>query len=128
MSNLLNYIRGKLKIHSPNKGWPEIEKLEYTDKVEYDVPTKAILPPNLYRSYLGIDPIVPVDKDEQVIKIFEGKSVIIQFNRLLSEESMKQIKENIQKQIKENGFAVVDARCKIVEFDDPKYLIETKTK
>ena len=126
MNNLLDYIRGKLKVHSPSKEWPEIEKLEYIDKRVYDIPTKANLPTNLYRSYLGMDPIVPVDKDEQVIKIFEGKSVIIQFDRLLSEESMKQIKENIQKQIKENGFAVVDARCKIVEFENPKAVIETK--
>lgn len=128
MSNLLDYIRGKLKVHSTSKEWPEIEKLEYTDKRVYDIPTKATLPPNLYRSYLGIDSIVPVDKDEQVIKIFEGKSVIIQFDHLLSEESMKQIKEDIQKQIKENGFAVMDNGCKIIEFDDPKYLIETKTR
>lgn len=126
MSNLLDYIRGKLKVHSPSKEWPEIEKLEYTDKRVYDTPTKAILPPNLYRYTIGLDPIISVDKDEQVIKIFEGKSVIIQFDCILSEESMKQIKEDIQKQIKENGFAVVDGRCKIVEFDNPKYLIETK--
>lgn len=108
---------------------------EYLDKLrdklsnkasEKSIPTKAILPPNLCRSYLGLDPIIPFDKDKQIVKVLEGKSVIIQFDSLLKKETLEALKEYIQNQIKENGFAVVDGKCKIVEFDNPKYLIETK--
>lgn len=93
---------------------------------EKRVPTKAILPPNMYRTYLGLDSIIPVDEDKQIVKILEGKSVIIQFDAMMKTETIELLKEDIQKQIKENGFAVVDGRCKIVEFDNPKYMIETK--
>lgn len=126
MSNLLDYIRGKLKVHSPSKEWAEIKKLEYTDKKVYEVPTNPKYPPNMTRAFFGLDPIIHIHEDGQVIKIVEGKNVIIQFDSILSEESMNQIKDNIQSQIKENGFAVVDGKCKIVEFDNPKYLIKTK--
>lgn len=71
-------------------------------------------------------PIIPIDKDKQIVKILEGKNVIIQFDAMLKAETIELLIENIQNQIKENGFAVVDGSCKIVEFDNPKYLIETK--
>lgn len=117
MSNLLDYIRGKLKVHSPSKEWPEIEKLEYTDKRVYDIPTKA---------YLGLDPIISIDKDKQIVVVLERRGVIIQFDSMIKPETIEILKEDIQKQIKEHGFAVVDGRCKIVEFDNPKAVIETK--
>lgn len=91
-----------------------------------DIPISSVLPPNMVREYLGLDPIIPIDKDKQILKIHEGKSVIIRFDKMIKPETIKQLKEDIQNQIKENGFAVVDGRCKIVEFDNPKYLIETK--
>lgn len=80
----------------------------------------------MLREHLGLDPIIPVDKDKQIVKIVEGKSVIIQFDHMLKADTIELLREDIQKQIKEHGFAVVDGRCKIVEFDNPKYLIETK--
>lgn len=127
MNKILEWIQKLFNIHSPCKGRKDIYKKENSDCYrELDIPTKAVLPPNLYRSYLDLDPIIPVDEDKQIIKIVEGKSVIIQFDRMMKPEAIKQLEEVIKKQIKENGFAVVDGRCKIVEFDNPKYLIETK--
>lgn len=93
---------------------------------EKRVPTKAVMSPNSYRTYLGLDPIIPVDKDKQIVKILEGKSVIIQFDAMLKAETIKLLREDIQNQIRENEFAVVDGRCKIVEFDNPKFIFETK--
>lgn len=90
------------------------------------VPISSVLPLNMIREHLCLDPIIPVDKDKQIVKVLEGKNVIIQFDSLLKPETIELLKEDIQNQIKENGFAVVDGRCKIVEFDNPKYLIETK--
>ena len=78
------------------------------------------------RAYLGLDPIIHVCKDEQVVTTLECKNVIIQFDSMLKADTIEMLKEDIKKQIKENGFAVVDARCKIVEFDSPNYLIRTK--
>lgn len=121
MINLVDHLRKIFHCHGPRS-----KKLEYDVKRYYDIPSKPKYPPNISRAFLGLDPIISVDKDKQIVKIHEGKNVIIQYDHILSEESMKQIKEDIQKQIKEHGFAVVDGRCKIVEFDNPKYLIETK--
>ena len=72
------------------------------------------------------DCIIPIDKDKQIIKILEGKSVIIQFDSIFSQEAIMCMQENISNQLKENGFAVVDGRCRIVEFDNPKAIIKTK--
>lgn len=80
----------------------------------------------MIRESLGLDPIIPIDKDKQIIKILEGKSVIIQFDSIFSQEAIMHMQENISNQLKENGFAVVDGRCRIVEFDNPKAIIETK--
>lgn len=141
MINLLDYIRGKLKVHSPSKEYEDVvreaEKNRILNKAYLSGYNSGLnagrqeaifkkFTPNEIREACGLDPIIPVDKDKKIVKIFEDKSVIIQLDRLLSEESMKQIKEDIQKQIKENGFAVVDGRCKIIEFDNPKAVIETK--
>lgn len=90
------------------------------------IPQRAAVPPNMLREYLGLYPIVPVGEDKQIVKILEGKNAIIQFDSILSEETMQQIKDDIQNQIKENGFAVVDNRCRIIEIDNPKAIIETK--
>lgn len=91
-----------------------------------EIPTSSIVPPNMIRTHLGLEHIIPVDKDKQIVKILQGKSVIIQFDSMLKAETIKLLKEDIQNQIRENGFAVVDGRCKIVEFDNPKFIIETK--
>lgn len=112
--NTLDKLYDKLLNAVPNK------------PAEKRVPTKAVMPPNSYITYLGLDPIIPVDEDKQIVKIPEGKSVIIQFDAMMKTETIELLKEDIQKQIKENGFAVVDGRCKIAEFDNLKYLIETK--
>lgn len=91
---------------------------EYLNKIRDKLSNKA--------SDKSTEKIIPIDKDKQIVKIHEGKSVIIQFNSMMKAETIKLLREDIQNQIKENGFAVVDGKCKIVEFDNPKYLIETK--
>ena len=95
-------------------------------KKRIHIPQRPAAPLNMAREFLGLDPIVPVDKYKQAIKILEGKNAIIQFDSILSKETMQQIKDDIQNQIKENGFAVVDNRCRIIEIDNPKAIIETK--
>lgn len=104
MNKLLDYTRRMLKVHSPTKEWPDIYK----------------------RKSNALNSIIPVDEDKQLVKISEGKSVIIQIDSMLKVETTELIKKYIQKQIEENGFAVVDGRCKIVEFDNPKFIIKTK--
>ncbi len=112
MNNILERVRKRFDAYSLSKGQWDIPKTKVTDLDKVlDKSTKAI---------------IPVDKDKHIIKVLEGKSVIIQFDSLLKPGAIEILKENIQKQIKENGFAVVDGRCKIVEFDNPKYLVETK--
>lgn len=101
---LMDWLRRVLKVHSPSKEWPDIYKKKSVD----------------------LNPIIPVDKDKQIVKIFEGKSIIIQFDSMLKADTIKLLEENIRNQIKENGFAVVDGRCKIIEFDNPKFIIKTK--
>lgn len=101
---LMDWLRRVFKVHSPTKEWPDIYK----------------------KKSVALNPIIPVDENNQIVKISEGKSVIIQINSMLKVETTELIKEYIQKQIEENGFAVVDSRCKIVEFDNPKFIIKTK--
>lgn len=101
---LMDWLRRVFKVHSPNKEWSDIYK----------------------KKRVELNPIIPVDKDKQIVKIFEGKSIIIQFDSMLTADTIKLLEENIRNQIKENGFAVVDGRCKIIEFDNPKAMIETK--
>ena len=101
---LMDWLRRVFKVHSPTKEWPDIYK----------------------KKSVALNPIIPVDEDKQIVKISEGKSVIIQIDSMLKVETTELIKEYIQKQIEENGFAVVDGRCKIVEFDNPYFIIKTK--
>lgn len=96
---------------------------EYMTEVIYKICNKLGL--TAY-DYFDTDFIIPVDKDKQIVKILEGKSVIIQVDTLIKPETIELLKEDIQKQIKENGFAVVNGKYKIFEFNNPKYLIETK--
>lgn len=116
------------KIHKYSDLISVANKIEASllDKLKNGIPTSSVVPPNMLREYLDLDPVVPVDKDKQIVKILEGKSAIIQFDSILSKETMKQIKDDIQNQIKENGFAVVDNRCRIIEIDNSKAIIETK--
>lgn len=141
MINLLDHLRKVFHCHLPSKEWGdafrEAEKNRILNEAYlsgYNAGLKAgrqeyifeKVTPNKIREACGLDPIIPIDKDKQIVKIHECKSVVIQFDTMIKPETIKQLKEDIQKQIKEHGFAVVDGRCKIVEFDNPNYLIETK--
>lgn len=112
MNNILERVRKRFDAYSLSKGQRNIPKTKVTDLDKVlDKSTKAI---------------IPVDKDKHIIKVLEGKSVIIQFDSMLKSETIELLKEDIQNQIKENGFAIVDGRCKIFEFDNPKHPIKTK--
>lgn len=141
MTNPIDYIRKIFHRHSPSKEFEdnirEVEKNKsltesylsgYNAGLSYGRQEYIFekVTPDEIREVCGLDPIIPIDKDKQIVKVLEGKSVIIQFDSLLKKETIEALKEDIQNQIKENGFAVVDGKCKIVEFDNPKYLIETK--
>lgn len=91
-----------------------------------EIPIKSNIPPNMTRAYLGLDPIIPIDKDKQIVKILDGKNIFIRFDSILPKETIRQIQEDIQNQIEENGFIVMDARCKIFEIDRPISIIDTK--
>lgn len=61
------------------------------------VPISSVLQPIMIREHLGLDPIIPVDKDKQIVKVLEGKSVIIQFDSMIKHETIELLKEDIQK-------------------------------
>lgn len=141
MSKLRDYLQKCFKVHLSSKEWGDVVREAGKNRIlneaymsGYNTGLKTgrqeaifeTVTPNKIREECGLDPIIPIDKDKQIVKVLEEKSVIIQFNSMLKSETLKVLKEDIQNQIKENGFAVVDARCKIIEFDNPKYLIETK--
>lgn len=131
MIDFKTYLRKLFRRHSPNEEFSKGIKISKDEKSDlYDridnIPINQKYPPNMTRAFLGLEPIIHIGEDEQVITLHENKHIIIQFDSILKAETIELLREDIQNQIKENGFAVVDGRCKIVEFDNSKYLIETK--
>lgn len=73
---IMDWLRRMFKVHSPNKEWQDIYKKKSVDHGRaLDIPVNQKYPLNMTRAFLGLDPIIRVDKDEQVVKILEGKKL-----------------------------------------------------